>query len=114
MSRRAWDQMVERSEMMRVFRVTMFKRIVPNLKAIGLLSERIRYFAGAHNVSGRIRAGTFLTPALAPGQSVRLRVRVTRAHAAKPHDVRTVQLTGTSIDDPVKRDAVATIVRATR
>ena len=42
MSRRAWDKMVERSEMMRVFRVTMFKRIVPNLKAIGLLSERIR------------------------------------------------------------------------
>ncbi len=42
MSRRAWDQMVERSQMMTVFRRTMFKRIVPNLKAIGLLSDRVR------------------------------------------------------------------------
>jgi hypothetical protein len=42
MSRRAWDAMVDDSEMMQVFRRTMFKRIVPNLKAIGLLSDRVR------------------------------------------------------------------------
>jgi len=42
MSRRAWDRMVQSSEMMGVFRATMFKRIVPNLKAIGLLSDRVR------------------------------------------------------------------------
>jgi hypothetical protein len=42
MSRKAWDQMVEKSEMMSIFRRTMFKRIVPNLKAIGLLTERVR------------------------------------------------------------------------
>ena len=42
MSRRAWDRMCERSEMMSIFRRTMFKRIVPNLKAIGLLSDRVR------------------------------------------------------------------------
>ena len=30
------------SESMRLFRNTMFKRIVPNLKRIGLLSDRIR------------------------------------------------------------------------
>jgi hypothetical protein len=42
MSRRAWDKMVAESEMMATFRRTMFKRIVPNLKAIGLLSDRIR------------------------------------------------------------------------
>ena len=42
MSRRAWDKMVDESEMMRVFRRTMFKRIMPNLKAIGLLSDRVR------------------------------------------------------------------------
>jgi hypothetical protein len=28
--------------MMSVFRGTMFRRIVPNLKAIGLLSDRVR------------------------------------------------------------------------
>jgi hypothetical protein len=41
-SRKQWDAMVLRSEMMRVFRRTMFRRLIPNLKAIGLLSERIR------------------------------------------------------------------------
>ncbi|MCZ7584767.1 MAG: ferritin-like domain-containing protein [Deltaproteobacteria bacterium] len=38
MSRRAWDKLVMESEMMRLFRRSMFKRIVPNLKKIGLLS----------------------------------------------------------------------------
>ena len=42
MSRRAWDAMVEQSEMMAIFRRTMFRRIVPNLKAIGLLPPRLR------------------------------------------------------------------------
>ena len=42
MSRRAWDAMVGRSEMMALFRKTMFRRIVPNLKSIGLLSDRVR------------------------------------------------------------------------
>jgi hypothetical protein len=42
MPRAAWDQVVLGSGMMALFRETMFKRIVPNLKAIGLLSDRIR------------------------------------------------------------------------
>jgi hypothetical protein len=42
MSRRAWDEIVHRSDMMRLFRKTMFKRIIPNLKRIGLLSDRVR------------------------------------------------------------------------
>jgi hypothetical protein len=42
MSRRAWDEMVSRSQMMALFRRTMFRRIVPNLKTIGLLSPRVR------------------------------------------------------------------------
>jgi len=42
MTRKEWDAMVERSEMMTMFRETMFKRIIPNLKRIGLLSDRIR------------------------------------------------------------------------
>lgn len=37
-----WDRVVLASPMMALFRETMFKRIVPNLKRIGLLSERIR------------------------------------------------------------------------
>jgi hypothetical protein len=42
MSRAQWEALVLQSEMMSLFRRTMFKRVVPNLKKIGLLSERIR------------------------------------------------------------------------
>ncbi len=42
LSRKAWDQLVFESELMGFFRQTMFKRMIPNLKRIGLLSDRIR------------------------------------------------------------------------
>lgn len=42
MSRAQWEALVRQSEMMAMFRRTMFKRVIPNLKRIGLLSERIR------------------------------------------------------------------------
>ncbi|MFT3771846.1 MAG: ferritin-like domain-containing protein [Minicystis sp.] len=42
MSRRAWDEMMSSGALMGMFRQVMFKRIVPNLKRIGLLSDRIR------------------------------------------------------------------------
>jgi hypothetical protein len=42
MTRREWDKLVIGSPLMSFFRKTMFKRILPNLKRIGLLSERIR------------------------------------------------------------------------
>lgn len=42
MTRAEWDEMVKGSRMMELFRRTMFKRIIPNLKRIGLLTDRIR------------------------------------------------------------------------
>ncbi len=42
LTRAAWEKLVLESEMMALFRRTMFKRVVPNLKRIGLLSDRIR------------------------------------------------------------------------
>ncbi|MCB9567219.1 MAG: ferritin-like domain-containing protein [Myxococcales bacterium] len=42
LSRREWDQMVLRSPYMDRFRRMMFKRLIPNLKRINLLSDRIR------------------------------------------------------------------------
>jgi hypothetical protein len=42
MSRAEWDRLVLESEMMTLFRRTMFRRIIPNLKRIGLLSSRVR------------------------------------------------------------------------
>lgn len=40
--RKAWNDVVLGSELMSFFRTTMFTSIVPNLKRIGMLSERIR------------------------------------------------------------------------
>src|SRR5688572_8712808 len=46
MRRSAWDRLVLDSKFMARFRSNMFRRIVPNLKRIGLLSDRIRpYYA---------------------------------------------------------------------
>jgi hypothetical protein len=42
MSRTEWDKVVIKSDLMGFFRRTMFKRIIPNLKRIGLLSDRVR------------------------------------------------------------------------
>jgi hypothetical protein len=42
MSRKAWNELILNSYFMDYFRKTMFRRIVPNLKRIGLISERIR------------------------------------------------------------------------
>lgn len=41
-SRRQWDALVLASPMMDHFRKTMFERIIPNLRRIGLMSERMR------------------------------------------------------------------------
>jgi hypothetical protein len=42
MSRSTWNRILLDTAYMRRFRATMFQRIVPNLKRIGLLSDRIR------------------------------------------------------------------------
>lgn len=42
MSRKKWDKLVSESHLMKLFRHTMFRRIIPNIKRIGLLSDRIR------------------------------------------------------------------------
>ena len=42
MSRKQWDVLIMNSQYMRNFRQTMFRRLVPNLKRINLMSDRIR------------------------------------------------------------------------
>ncbi len=42
MSRKQWDKLIMESAYMRNFRRTMFRRLVPNLKRINLMSDRIR------------------------------------------------------------------------
>ena len=41
-SRKEWDRMVLASPFMEMFRKTLFRRIIPNLKRINLLSDRVR------------------------------------------------------------------------
>jgi hypothetical protein len=41
-SRKEWEALILSSKMMGAFRDTMFKRLIPNLKRIGLLSDRVR------------------------------------------------------------------------
>lgn len=47
MTRREWDRRVLASPYMARFRKMMFRRLVPNLKRIGLLSDRVRPHYGA-------------------------------------------------------------------
>lgn len=42
MTRKQWDELILSSAYMQSFRKTMFRRLVPNLKRIGLLSDRVR------------------------------------------------------------------------
>jgi hypothetical protein len=42
MTRAQWDAMVLESDLMAAFRDTMLKRIIPNLRRIGLLSDRVQ------------------------------------------------------------------------
>ena len=42
MTRPQWDEMVLKSDLMAAFRDTMLKRIIPNLRRIGLLSDRMQ------------------------------------------------------------------------
>lgn len=42
MKRAEWDRLLLESDLMTFFRQTMFKRIIPNLKRVGLLNARVR------------------------------------------------------------------------
>ncbi|MCS6886339.1 MAG: ferritin-like domain-containing protein [Acidobacteriota bacterium] len=42
MKRSDWDKLILDSRLLNLFRQTMFRRVIPNLKRIGLLSSRIR------------------------------------------------------------------------
>jgi hypothetical protein len=75
-SRRRWNELVAASPGMREFRSLMFSRLVPNLRTIGLMPERVQrryeaaglmqYFEGAH--AGEL-SGAQLLDELARGPS---------------------------------------------
>jgi hypothetical protein len=74
----------------------------------------VRYYTGGDDVTRKVVAGTLRTPVLEPGRYLNLTVRVTRTGAARPGDSRTVKVLAASAHDGSRRDAVATVLRATR
>ena len=99
MTRRAWDELMLQRDLMGLFRRTMFRRIVPNLKRIGLLSDahppalrvarpaRVRARAGGQRADGqgaarrRVRRGR---PRAARGRPRRPRGEISRWTERRP------------------------------
>ncbi|MGH3329850.1 MAG: aryl-sulfate sulfotransferase [Nocardioidaceae bacterium] len=72
------------------------------------------YLVDGENVTRLLTNGSYRTPRLASGESVRLRIKVTRTRAATLGDTRRFAVRASSARQPTRWDAVATIVRATR
>lgn len=77
----------------------------------GTKKFRVAYLVGGKKVTGRVVAGTYRTPAVAPGQHWVMRVKVTRTTQAKKGNQRTVRVRATAGHNP-KHDNVAVVVRA--
>ena len=67
---------------------------------------KVRFFDGATDVTGRVVAGTYTTPALTTGQAHRLRVTVKVLPGATPGSSVTRLVTVTSVTNPDTHDAV--------
>ena len=63
-TRKEWEALVLSSKMMGTFRNAMFKRLIPNLKRIGLLTDRVRPRYQALGLLGyeKLKAAPDLTP----------------------------------------------------
>lgn len=75
---------------------------------------KVRYLAAGTDVTRAVVAGTYRTAALAPGQAVALRVRVTPTRSARAGSTRAVVLRATSTTSATGVDAVATRVTVRR
>lgn len=74
----------------------------------------VRYLLGRADITARVVAGTWRTPALAPGRFVDVRVRVTRLKPAGKRSSRTFAVLARSTGDRARADAVAVLVRGRR
>jgi len=81
------------------------ERTVPNFT--------VQYFEGNTNVTGRVVAGTYRTPVLAPGGVRTLRLVVTVARQAPAGAAVTRLVTARSVGDTTQVDAVKLTVRRT-
>lgn len=74
----------------------------------------VTYLAGGLNVTRAVTAGTYRTNPLAPKESARLIIRVTRTRAAGPGDRRAFEVRAISSHARTASDTVAAVVRVIR
>lgn len=72
----------------------------------GSKAFRVVWRDGGKKITGKVTAGRYRTPRLAPGESARLKVVVTRQAAADPGRRRSVRLTASAGPDDLRTDAV--------
>jgi Arylsulfotransferase (ASST) len=73
---------------------------------------QVRFFRGATDISPGVKAGTFETWSLEPGDYYPLRVEVRVRPTAPPGAEQRIRLTGTSIGEPARTDTVVVVARA--
>ncbi|MDP3890511.1 hypothetical protein, partial [Nocardioides sp.] len=71
---------------------------------------KVVYRAGGENVTRAVKAGTFRTGALQPGQSATLAIKVTRTKKARSGDRRKLTVLATSTRAPTRSDRVIAVV----
>ena len=71
---------------------------------------KVVYWAGETDVTAAVTAGTYRTGSLAPGDSARLVVEVTRTRAATRGDTRTFHIRTDSTHAPAAEDTVRAVV----
>ena len=74
----------------------------------------VRYYVGASDVTKRVTAGTFRSPRLAPGSTVRLRVVLIRKSATPAGRTVTVVVRAASVSSSTAADRVAVVGTARR
>jgi hypothetical protein len=75
---------------------------------------KVAYLDGGKNVTASVLAGTYVTGALKPVQSVTLTVKITRLKSARAGSKRTFEIRVVSANAKSKDDTVAAVVKAVR
>ena len=74
----------------------------------------VRYLVAGQNVTRQVVAGTYRSPALAPGASLEMTVRIKRLRTAPVHSQFTSKIAVGSVANPSRTDVVAVQLRPAR
>jgi hypothetical protein len=79
----------------------------------GTTNFAVKYTVGGTNVTAAVVAGTYVTPALAPGAAVVITIRVTVKASAPAGSSRAFLVSARSAADPTKVDAITAVGKRT-